>query len=310
MAHNPFKPAAPTARFLKILLFGGPGSGKTRAALSFPGCAVVDAEGGTTLYRGRPGIAPFQVMDAKTLTELESAIDFIEADKGKTVKTLVIDPISVFYKVQREATAKTNKRGDMGFREWGKLNMRMGTLYTRLTNLPCHVVVVARETTEYEGTGDEMRRVGMKPDSDGQMAYIFDFVIHLQADHSGRVVKSRGADLGEGQRLKAVTWAVFEPFARAYENGARERLTEDDSAVAAETDHEIKRDEFQDRDAVATFVAEWKAQGASIQDITNALQVDKLSQWTLGIAAARTALRAYMGLDKPPATPAPDTLAS
>jgi len=308
MTHNPFKPAAPTARYLKVLLFGGPGSGKTRAALSFPGCAVVDAEGGTTLYRGRPGIAPFMVMDAKTLTELESAIDFIEADKGKTVKTLVIDPISVFYKVQREATAKTNKRGDMGFREWGKLNMRMGTLYTRLTNLPCHVVVIARETTEYEGTGDEMRRVGMKPDSDGQMAYIFDFVVHLQADHSGRVVKSRGSELGEGQRLKMVNWQVFEPFARAYENGTHERLTDDESAVASETDHEIKRDEFQDRDTVEKFVDGWKARGVGIKDILNALKVDKMSQWTLGVAEAHKAVRAHQGLEA--STPSPDSVAS
>jgi hypothetical protein len=304
MTHNPFKPAAQTARYLKVLLFGGPGSGKTRAALSFPGCAVVDAEGGTTLYRGRPGIAPFLVMDAKTLSELESAVDFIEADKGKSVKTLVIDPISVFYKVQREATAKTNKRGEMGFREWGKLNMRMGTLYTRLTNLPCHVVVIARETTEYEGTGDDMRRVGMKPDSDGQMAYIFDFVVHLQADHTGRVVKSRGAELGEGQRLKSVSWETFEPFARAYENGTRERLTEDDSAVAAETDHEIKRDEFQDRDTVEAFVKEWKAQGMSVKDITDALKIDKWSQWTQGVAAARAVMRDYVGADTKPETQA------
>ena len=64
---NPFKPAEATARFLKILLFGLSGTGKTIAALSFPGVAVVDAEGGTTLYRGRPGIPPFLVMDAKTL---------------------------------------------------------------------------------------------------------------------------------------------------------------------------------------------------------------------------------------------------
>lgn len=295
MTYNPFKIATPTARYLKILLFGASGTGKTRAALSFPGCAVVDAEGGTTLYRGRPGIPEFLVMDAKTLPELESAISFIEADKGKTIKTLVIDPISVFYKVQREATAKTNKRGDMGFREWGKLNMRMSSLYTRLTNLPCHVLVVAREATEYEGAGDEMRKVGVKPDSDKDMVYIFDFVVHMQADHSGRVIKSRGADLGEGQRLKTVNWAAFESFAQAYASGQQPaQMTEDESAVAAGAEAETRRDEFQDQDAVKAFVKGWQERGATIQDILMALQVDRLSQWTLGASEAHKAVRAYI----------------
>lgn len=297
MAFNPFQVAQPTARFLKVLLFGVSGSGKTRAALTFPGAAVIDAEGGTVLYRGRPGIPSFMVMDAKTVSELELALDFIEADKGKTVKTLVIDPISVFYKVQREATAATNKRKEMGFREWGKLNMRMSSVYTRLTNLPCHVVVIARESTEYEGTGDDMRRVGQKPDADRDITYPFDFIIHMQKDRSGIVVKSRGAELGEGQRLKAVNWDVFAPFANAYAVGKTGTQVDEDSAVQGETVRELHREEFQDRELVEKFVSEWKGQGAQVSDITKALNVSKLSQWVGGVAAANTAMRVYMGLE-------------
>ena len=297
---NPFKPAEATARFLKILLFGLSGTGKTIAALSFPGVAVVDAEGGTTLYRGRPGIPPFLVMDAKTLTELEEAVKFVQEDGGKTIKTLVIDPISVFYKIQREATAQSSKRKekDMGMREWAKLNMRMSVLYTSLTNLPCHVIVIAREATEYEGSGDEMRKAGVKPDADKDIPYPFDFVIQMQKDHSGLVIKSRGAELAEKQRIKTVNWDVFRKFAEVYSSGVPDRVIDDESAILNEAEREVLREQFQDRDIVVSFVKEWNHQGAEISDIQSALGVEKLSQWTQGLNAARKAMRRYMGLDK------------
>jgi hypothetical protein len=298
---NPFKTAEPTARKLKILLFGNWGTGKTQAALTFPRVAMIDSEGSSTLYRGRPGIAPFSVLDTKSMTDLESAIAFIADDKGKTFETLVIDPISVIYKVTREALASANKKnpGDMGYREWGKLNARMNSLYTRLINLPVHVVMVARETTEYEGTGDSLRKVGVKPDSDKDIGYLFDIVLHMQDDYSGLVTKSRAAEIKKGDRMKTVTWSTFAPIAAGYATGKQETLIEEEDASADEATQERLRDEFQDRDLVEQFVNEWKGQGAQVSDILAALNVSKLSQWTKGRAAASKEMRIYTGIDKP-----------
>jgi hypothetical protein len=297
---NPFQSAELTARKLKILLYGNWGTGKTYAALTFPRVALIDSEGGSTLYRGRPGIKPFSVIDTKSMTDLENAIAFIAADKGATFDTLVIDPVSVIYKITREAIAAANRKnpGDMGYREWDKLNARMNSLYTRLINLPVHVVMVARESTEYEGAGDSMRKVGVKPDSDKGIGYLFDIVLNMQEDYSGLVVKSRAAQFKRGDRIKTVNWSAFEPLVADMSTGKAETLTEDDAVSADEAVREQHRDEFQDREIVEAFVAEWKAQGAQISDIQAALQVKKLGQWTQGRDAAKKAMRKYMGLDQ------------
>lgn len=40
---NPFQPATPVAKKLKVLFYGPSGSGKTIAALTFPRVALIDA---------------------------------------------------------------------------------------------------------------------------------------------------------------------------------------------------------------------------------------------------------------------------
>lgn len=293
---NPFHTAEPTARKLKILMFGNWGTGKTLAALSFPRVALIDSEGSSTLYRGRPGIAPFSVLDTKSMTDLENAIAFIAADKGATFDTLVIDPISVIYKVTREALAAGNKKnpGDMGYREWGKLNSRMSSLYTRLINLPVHVVMAARESTEYEGTGDALRKVGVKPDSDKDIGYLFDIVLHMQDDYSGLVTKSRAMEMKKGDRLKTVHWKAFEAIAGGYATGRTETLAEEEAVSADEAVREGHRDEFQDRETVEKFVALWKREGVSVSELQAALNVRKFSEWMQGRDAAHQAVRDHL----------------
>ncbi|MBK9122782.1 MAG: ATP-binding protein [Chloroflexi bacterium] len=179
---KPLPARHPVAKKLKVLLYGPSGCGKTTAALTFPRCAVIDTEGGTDLYAGRPGIAPFHGLRVKTASEVEQALTFIEQDRGKTFDTLVIDPVTVIYDVAKAAAERASKNGDMSYREWASVNNKMKALYTRLTNLPVHVVATAREAVEYEGSGTSLRKVGVKPDADKALVYVFDFVVRLTAD--------------------------------------------------------------------------------------------------------------------------------
>jgi hypothetical protein len=141
--------------------------------------------------------------------------------------------------------------------------------------------------------------VGVKPDSDKDIGYLFDIVLHMQDDYSGLVTKSRAAEMKKGDRLKMVTWPSFAPIAAGYATGKRETLIEEDAASADEASQEQLRDEFQDRELVEQFVNDWKGQGAQVSDILAALKVSKLSQWTKGRAAAIKEMRVYVGLDKP-----------
>lgn len=230
--NNPFKPAAKVAKKLKVLIYGASGSGKTRAALTFPRPAVIDTENGTDLYAGRPGVPEFSVLRAKTLSEVESAVAFIREDNGKTFDTLIIDAITVLYDVQKDAASKTGKDGEMNPRLWNRINGRMVALYNNLTNLPVHVVVIARESELYEGEGLNLKRTGTKPDADKKVAYMFDFVVRMKMDHSGEIIKSRGVNVSPS--MPAVNWQAFEKAAGLFVDGQQAHALSDERA--AETD--------------------------------------------------------------------------
>lgn len=275
---NPFTLAEPVSKRLKLLLYGPSGSGKTIAALTFPKVALIDAESGSDLYAGRPGIAPFHVLRSKTLADLETALAFIEQDNGKTFETLVIDPITVFYDVQKEATAKLAKDGNLGYREWAKINTRMKNVYHKLTQLPVHVVVIAREAVEYEGEGTNLKKIGTKPDADKALVYTFDFVIRMNSDHSGSLIKTRGVQMGS---LASVEWATFEPISKAYTTGETVTTQDEDAAI------EESADDLKARQAIEEFVAYWRAQSLSNAEILKALGVSGLLEWDWTAADAR-----------------------
>lgn len=229
---NPFLTAEKVSKKVKLLIYGLPGTGKTLAALTFPRPAVIDSEGGTDLYAGRPGVPAFSVLRAKSMDELNAAVAFIQADKGKTFDTLIIDPITVFYDVQKEAAAKTSKDGEMNVRLWGKVNGRMVSLYNVLTNLPVHVVVIARESVLYTGEGLNLKASGYKADADKKIEYMFDFVIRMRKDHSAEVIKSRG--VGLDKEIANVNWGVFAKAAGMFTDG--QTLVVKDEDKAAEVD--------------------------------------------------------------------------
>lgn len=293
---NPFAPAEPVKKRLKVLLYGAASSGKTVAALSWPRPAVIDAEGGTDLYAGRPGYPAFSVLRAKTMTQVKQALAFIKADDGQTFDTLVIDPITSIYEVSRESIARASKTGDMGYREWARLNAEMRTLYTLLTDLPVHVVITAHEAPEYETeAGGNLKKVGTKTDADRKVLYAFDFVIHMQPDHTGVVEKVRGASVGKGGVLKRVDWSAFAALADGYAQGEMIEHGTEEGAVESETAR-LNRlaAEFENVDAVKSWLAGLAERGITGREVAKALGVESWSAWRGGFEAANVRLSEWI----------------
>lgn len=288
--NNPFQIATPVSKKIKALLYGPSGSGKTLAGLTWPRVAVIDTEGGTDLYAGRPGVAPFHILRVKTIAQVKEALAFIQADQGKTFDTLMLDPVTVLYDVTKEAAARTSRTGEIGFREWGQINNKMKWLYNELTNLPVHVVATARQAIEYETVNGELRKAGQKPDADKALLYIFDFVLRLLPDHSAVVEKSRGVEMGEGGQLAKVAWSVFAPIADGFANG---------SAVKQESEDAAAERELAEAQWDATTARAWadnvvKTQGLTVADILAALGVQRLGDWQKGTAAADERLKTWL----------------
>lgn len=204
---NPFQPAAPS-RLLKVLLFGTSGSGKTLAALTFPGVAFIDAEAGSDAYARIAEVADFEVIHTKSLADVDQAIQFIQSG-ASGFETLVVDPITVFYDMLKDTARQSAKKGLMGMPEWNQVNNRMNALYNTLTSCPVNVVICAREANEYEGEGLALRKVGPKAAADRNLPYMFDFIVRMNPDYSGTVVKARSLQVRRGTVLPQVSWETL-----------------------------------------------------------------------------------------------------
>src|SRR4051794_15911517 len=91
-----FQPAHKRQRHLKVLLRGFSGTGKSRAALGFPGpVAVLDLENSTTLYDG------FDFFHTKDLRELDRAL--AELARGTAYQTVVVDSLTVVWQLLQQA---------------------------------------------------------------------------------------------------------------------------------------------------------------------------------------------------------------
>jgi phage nucleotide-binding protein len=244
MNKNPFAPAQLVQKKLKVLVYGESGTGKTWFSLGFPGrIAVIDTEGGTELYGGRQDVQAFDVLRTKSYEDVMAALDYIEADKGKTYQTVVIDPITVVWQVLQESAVVRNERkgqdGALTFRDWGVIKNKINRLYVRLTNMPIHVVVTSRLKEEYATKGNDMVKVGVKPDSERSTQYLFDIVLRLTRTKDGKhqaiVEKDRSSTLPP--TVDNINYSYLAPIALAHNTGQEVEHVTDAEVAEEEADH-------------------------------------------------------------------------
>jgi hypothetical protein len=232
---SPFTPAASLESWLKVFIYGTWGSGKTHFLLHADGpLAIVDSEGGTAQYAG---LVPFDVMNVKSNREL-------------------LDPVTVFYEtlqdaalrariVRSRAKAERERREfdpdavDLEMLDWNRITRSWKALMNRLSGLPAHVIVTAREKDETEKRGDQMVKIGVKPDAQKTTAYLFDVVLRASVEGKDRVFtveKARGR-VGEylplGSKHKNATFeSLFREYLKATPKQVAERKVASDEEAA------------------------------------------------------------------------------
>lgn len=242
-----FQPAQKARKKAKVLVYGDAGTGKTRFALSWPGVAMIDTEGGADLYGGR---YDFQVLRTKSLADVVKAIEAVKKDNGQTVQTLVIDPITVVWQVLQEAgqqaaearAQRYNRAAEdvaLTQRDWGLIKRKLYSAMIDLVNLPVNVVLTAHlkdETeTRKDGRGQDVQvKIGEKPDAEKKTAYWCDVVIRLaveKGEHVGYVEKDRSGLFKVGQRIPDISYQHFVPLLEAYAAGAVVEQPNEDEAI-------------------------------------------------------------------------------
>lgn len=284
---NPFTPASAVEPTVKALLYGGWGSGKTYFGLGAPGkVAVCDTEGGTAFYRNR---FDYDVIATKSYREVVGAIEYIEANP-KAYKTLVIDPITVIYDTLQEAALKARvarkarnagagfdpDNVDLEMLDWGRIKRNYKALMTRLVNLPCHVIVIAREKEDLQvdpRTGESSKR-GVKPDAEKSTPYYFDVVIRTTTSGESRIFtveKDRTGTLPLGSRHTDPTFdTLFTPLLAATpkkkgEHVAQRHVASDEEAAVK--DAEAFGEKVASPALVAEFIAALDAAGYDPEEV-------------------------------------------
>ena len=193
----------------KFLAYGYEGSGKSWFALTFPKVACIDSETGVAHYEGKDiTLANGKtynnlvfVDDTSDLDDLEDDID--EAVNSDEIQTLDIDSETKFYATMQvgatevEEKKARRKGGDVddtvvSQRQWGRIkiiNMRLQQAKIDLSSKGKHVVSVAQATEVYEGTGDNRKFVGIKPDMHKSVKFDYDTILEFYKEENGGEVK-------------------------------------------------------------------------------------------------------------------------
>lgn len=201
---NPFRPYPKQRGYLKIFIYGEPGTLKTRRAMGLPHpLAIIDMEDGAGDYQDLAGDDDLYML-TRSVTDLEAGISWIEANPGK-VATVILDPITVLWQqIQQGHVARALKKGkrkiggqwvevnepeEVAFevQDWGRLKTHHGAILTRLLNLPCHVVMIARGGEKRDEKGNVK---GWGFDGEKSIPFLAKVVVETHRDHDV-VIKDR-----------------------------------------------------------------------------------------------------------------------
>jgi hypothetical protein len=224
-----FKPVTPQKRRAKVLLIGEPGVGKSHAAMTAPGVAVIDAEGSADWFADR---FQFIAVPTKSYREVRELVKSVREGKVKC-ETLVIDSLTSIYNslvneatIERQTKSQSNPypSDDLRPLDWGRIKRKFSSLLDELYHkLPCNVVCVGWIKAEYAKAGDtvdgktvkpnDLIKVGEQFDGDRKTMYAFDFVIKVLGNNGkktrAQVMKSRAGGLKNGQIVEDFSFATI-----------------------------------------------------------------------------------------------------
>jgi phage nucleotide-binding protein len=183
-------------KYLKILVYGMPGTRKTVFTATAPAPLIVDIEKGAHSIRNHPELSKnVKVLEFKSIKQAEVLLDYL----GQTPvpeqladrKTLVIDSFSELSKrdldeILGDAASKDasrNKYLPTG-PDYNISTEHMRQFASKLRDLPMHVIVTCHVKEEKdESTGRLLVRPNLTPKLAGTLAGMFDVVGYMQLDN-------------------------------------------------------------------------------------------------------------------------------
>lgn len=193
----------------KFLAYGYEGSGKSWFALTFPDVACIDSETGNAHYEGKNiTLANGNTYNNLKIVDNTSDLDDLENDideimESEDIQTLDIDSETKFYAAMQVGATEVEERkarrkgGDVddtvvSQRQWGRIkiiNMKLQQAKIDLSSKGKHIVSVAQATEVYEGTGENRKLIGIKPDMHKSVKFDYDTILEFYKEENGEEVK-------------------------------------------------------------------------------------------------------------------------
>jgi hypothetical protein len=198
---------AVTARNIKMMFYGAPGTRKTETVLrNMPHVLLIDSEGNGVQCVDMPEIPEFLYAPTKDVTKATrmvraAAESKLKFSSGSGVETAMIDSASVFWSVQQEVagTLAGNRAARYGkspeeaaatLKDWGLAKRPLKALYTAVNNSPIKFLVfICREKDLYkedEHNKDKLEKIGFTWDGMKGLDYEMNLVLRFSYDANGK----------------------------------------------------------------------------------------------------------------------------
>jgi AAA domain len=178
--------------YIKALIAGEPGSGKTLFASTWPDVLYANAEGGLMSVADR-NVLTVDIEDSQTLLELVVALrqepDVREKIFGAPVSTVVIDTLDeVARLLQRERITETKKE-TLAIGDWGWYGDQLRGIIRGFRNLDMHVILnVHLKTSEDADTQSLLVKPNVQGQVGEELAGYVDLALLLRASSTTKMV--------------------------------------------------------------------------------------------------------------------------
>lgn len=184
--------------YIKALIIGAHGVGKTPSAVSWPKPIIADCE------RGLMSVASRKVPYARitSTNDMDAFLDLVHRDSmlppdKRQYQTVVVDTVDSYQRTAIQHRLRMERRDRLsGWEDWGWLDGKMQTFIERVVNLKANVVVNMHYKDERDRDGDDsvlVKKARLKGDIKDSIFQDFDLIgfmeTYYEAEEGARVLK-------------------------------------------------------------------------------------------------------------------------
>ena len=173
--------------WVKALIMGNPGSGKTPSAAAWPDPIFADCERGLASVANRA--VPYA--EIKSIADMEALLDHLRKDslmppERRKYRTFVLDTIDTYQKIVMAERMRTEKRDSMTMQDWGFVGTKLTQLIERLLNLPMNMVINMHMADDKDRDGEDeilVKKAALKGALGQEIYGYFDLVGMLETSY-------------------------------------------------------------------------------------------------------------------------------